>query len=439
MSRRSSHSHYNDYSGHRSDTRAYPAGAAATAGARRDYTFAHAGRQVRLGPVAFWVVVGTLVIMALWTITTGTYFAFRDDVLTRLIARQANMQFGYADRVAELRAQIDRISSRQLLDQELYEQKLEQVLQRQSTLESRATAVGGLPDPLTTGSIKPAGKKGDAARTPPLKAGSDKGAFLLQSTSMQTVSLDQFPAPAAKKSAGNVDAKLARLQASLDRVEQSQGSALGSLEESLEYKARRLRGVLVDLGFEKGKGNEVKVAGIGGPFLPVKAASEAGGFDRQMSRIRLARANVERLTRTLNSLPVRKPLSGELEIASSFGVRNDPFTRSAAMHTGLDFQSEPGAPVRVTANGTVTSAGWSGGYGKAIDVDHGNGYVTRYGHLSAIEVKAAPTVHDGQLIGRVGSTGRSTGPHLHYETRIGKEPVDPEKFLRAGSRLEGHL
>ena len=103
MSRRSTHSHYYDYSGHRSDTRSYPAAAAAPATARRDYTFAHAGRQVRLGPVAFWVVVGTLVIMALWTITTGTYFAFRDDVLTRLIARQANMQFGYEDRIAELR------------------------------------------------------------------------------------------------------------------------------------------------------------------------------------------------------------------------------------------------------------------------------------------------------------------------------------------------
>lgn len=405
---------------------------------RRDYTFAHAGRQVRLGPVAFWVAVGTLVIMAVWTITTGTYFAFRDDVLTRLIARQANMQFGYEDRIAELRAQIDRISSRQLLDQELYEQKLEQVLQRQATLESRATTVGGLPDPSVTGSIKPSGKKGDAARTAPLKAGSDKGAFMLQSTSTQFVLLDQLPAP-APKSAGNVDAKLARLQASLDRVEQNQGTTLSSLEENLEYKARRLRGVLVDLGFEKGKANEVKVAGMGGPFLPVKPAAEAGGFDRQLSRIRLARANVERLTRTLNSLPVRKPLSGELEVVSGFGVRSDPFTRSAAMHTGLDFQSEQGAPVRVTANGTVSSAGWSGGYGKAIDVDHGNGYVTRYGHLSAIEVKAGQTVQAGQVIGRVGSTGRSTGPHLHYETRIGREAVDPDKFLRAGNRLEGHL
>src|SRR5688572_8927325 len=94
---------------------------------RADYTLAHAGRQVRLGPIAFWITVGTLVIMAVWSIITATYFAFRDDVLTTLIARQAEMQFGYEDRIADLRAQIDRISSRQLLDQEQYEQKLDQM------------------------------------------------------------------------------------------------------------------------------------------------------------------------------------------------------------------------------------------------------------------------------------------------------------------------
>ena len=81
----------------------------------------HAGRQLRIGPIAFWIVVGTLVIMAAWSITTATYFAFRDDVLTRLVSREADMQFGYEDRIAELRAQIDRLSSRQLLDQEQYE------------------------------------------------------------------------------------------------------------------------------------------------------------------------------------------------------------------------------------------------------------------------------------------------------------------------------
>src|SRR4249920_1547241 len=110
------------------------------------YTLAHAGRQLRLGPIAFWVVVGTLVIMAGWSITTATYFAFREDVLTRLIARQTEMQYGYEDRVADLRAQVDRLSSRQLLDQEQYEQKLDDLLRRQATLESRASALSSLPD-----------------------------------------------------------------------------------------------------------------------------------------------------------------------------------------------------------------------------------------------------------------------------------------------------
>src|SRR6202035_4292963 len=111
-----------------------------------DYTLVHAGRQLRIGPIAFWIVVGTLVIMAAWSITTATYFAFRDDVLTRLVSREAEMQFGYEDRIAELRAQIDRLSSRQLLDQEQYEQKLDQVSRRQATLESRAAALSALSD-----------------------------------------------------------------------------------------------------------------------------------------------------------------------------------------------------------------------------------------------------------------------------------------------------
>ena len=107
------------------------------------YTLTHAGHQIRIGPVAFWIVVGTLVIMGVWSIATGTYFAFRENVLTRLIGRQAEMQFAYEDRIAELRAQVDRIMSRQLLDQEQFEQKLNALLQRQTTLEQRTNAARG--------------------------------------------------------------------------------------------------------------------------------------------------------------------------------------------------------------------------------------------------------------------------------------------------------
>ena len=91
--------------------------------------------------------------------------------------------------------------------------------------------------------------------------------------------------------------------------------------------------------------------------------------------------------------------------------------------------------MRATAAGTVTSTGWNGGYGRMVEIDHGNGLSTRYAHLSSAEVKEGQAVRAGQIVGRVGSTGRSTGPHLHYETRIDGEAVDPQKFLRAGLRL----
>jgi murein DD-endopeptidase MepM/ murein hydrolase activator NlpD len=136
---------------------------------------------------------------------------------------------------------------------------------------------------------------------------------------------------------------------------------------------------------------------------------------------------------------VRKPLEGEIDLASGFGLRQDPFNGSPAMHTGLDIHGENGDPVRASADGTVTAAGWTGGYGRAVDIDHGNGLSTRYAHLSAIEVRVGQSVKIGQIVGKVGSTGRSTGPHLHYETRVRGEAVDPQKFLRAGAKLDGSI
>ena len=105
------------------------------------------------------------------------------------------------------------------------------------------------------------------------------------------------------------------------------------------------------------------------------------------------------------------------------------------MHTGLDMRGDTGDPVRATANGTVTTAGVNGGYGKMVESRSRQRTCNRYGHLSAIDVKVGQRVRIGQIIGKIGSTGRSTGPHLHYETRVDGEAVDPQKFLRAGVRL----
>jgi len=433
MPRRSSaHHHHSHHS-----NQAAPGGPAAASVRRRaaGYTLAHAGRQLRLGPLAFWVVVGTLVIMAMWSITTATYFAFREDVLTRLIARQADIQFAYEDRIAELLARIDRISGRQLIDQEQYEQKLEQILRRQTALEGRAGAMNG----EATGATKPSSRGAGEPRGLPLKPSllNDKGAFLLPLD--RGMPIDARTSVLAKGT-GGIDGAIARLQASLDRVEQRQNSTVNSLAETYDSKARRIRGVLAELGLDLGRVTVADATGaIGGPFLPVPIAKDALGFERQLHRVKTARAQIVRLTRAISSVPVRKPVDGDIDPASGFGVRVDPFTSSPAMHTGLDLHGETGNIVRATADGKVTAAGWSGGYGRVVDIDHGNGLSTRYGHLSSIDVRVGQSVRNGQIIGKVGSTGRSTGPHLHYETRVRGEAVDPQKFLRAGQRLDGTI
>jgi murein DD-endopeptidase MepM/ murein hydrolase activator NlpD len=131
-------------------------------------------------------------------------------------------------------------------------------------------------------------------------------------------------------------------------------------------------------------------------------------------------------------------VSANAEQTSAFGSRLDPFLGRPAYHTGIDFREATGAPVFAAAPGKVTAAGSNGGYGLAVEIDHGNGLTTRYAHLSAVLVAEGQTVDARGLIGRIGSTGRSTGPHLHYEIRIDDEPVDPARFLRAGERLASH-
>jgi murein DD-endopeptidase MepM/ murein hydrolase activator NlpD len=440
--------HYSDHSHHHGHEHARtPPRRSAPARPRPDphgYTIVHAGRQVRFGPVVFWIVAGSIILMGAWSAATATYFAFRDDVLTRLIARQAEMQYAYEDRIAELRARVDRTTSRQLLDQEQYDQKLSQIMRRQALLESRAAALGTLPDVGATGSVRPTSgrsaqndtglsgvsKPSPIGDTVTFIAPPDREARLESRAPVAALPRTEFA-----KSHG-VDNVLLNLQTALDKVESRQTAALNVVEESYESRSRRMRGVIADLGLDMAQLEAaVPKGGMGGPFVPVKPPTDAGTFERQLYRINLSRAQVDKLTRTLSLVPYRKPVIGNVEFSSGFGVRSDPFLGRPAMHTGLDFRASTGDPVRATANGRVVNAGWAGGYGRMIEIDHGNGLSTRYGHLSEIGVKVGETVKIGQIIGAVGSTGRSTGPHLHYETRIDGDAVDPQKFLRAGVRL----
>jgi len=176
---------------------------------------------------------------------------------------------------------------------------------------------------------------------------------------------------------------------------------------------------------------EPVVPGTGGPALPLDANSLAA-LEGKMSLLESKIKAYEGIFRERGFTPSIWPVVGKLE--SAFGGRRNPFGgRSFEFHTGQDIDAQTGDPVVAGASGTVTFAGVQNGYGNLVVIDHGGGLTTRYGHLSHIDVAQSETVERGQFIGRVGSTGRSTGPHLHYEIRINDEPVDPLQYLLTSS------
>ena len=223
---------------------------------------------------------------------------------------------------------------------------------------------------------------------------------------------------------------------SIDDIELKQMAALDAISAKARARATYIREVLGEIGVDAAKlGAHRPDSAQGGPYIPISQSAGTSLFDTLSSEVQANLAMTDGLTRSLALVPLRRPFA-HADVTSSFGSRSDPFLGSAAMHAGIDFREEAGAPVRATAAGRIDEAGWAGGYGNMVEIDHGGGLATRYGHMSEVLVSRGDVVSIGQVIGRVGSTGRSTGPHLHYETRVRGEAVDPQRFLRAGRLLD---
>ena len=167
----------------------------------------------------------------------------------------------------------------------------------------------------------------------------------------------------------------------------------------------------------------------GGPLL-VLATSADGSIDPRFARFAVSLARMDALERGVAGLPQVLPASLEY-ISSGFGYRADPFTGAGAFHPGLDFRGPLGAPIYAAARGIVSFVGQRSGYGNCVEIDHGNGLITRYAHMSGFRTVVGKPVQPGEVIGLIGSTGRSTGPHLHFEVRINDRPVNPRPFLEA--------
>jgi murein DD-endopeptidase MepM/ murein hydrolase activator NlpD len=198
-------------------------------------------------------------------------------------------------------------------------------------------------------------------------------------------------------------------------------NALSNRVEAVEDTSRKL-------AEKSGVVNEqVVLAGTGGPAVPLDANSLAA-LEGKMNQLERNIKAYESVLRERGYTPSVWPVVGKLE--SGFGGRRNPFGGSSfEFHSGQDIDAATGDPVVAGASGKVTFVGWQNGYGQLVVIDHGGGLTTRYGHLSHIDVEAGQMVERSQFIGRVGSTGRSTGPHLHYEIRINDQPVNPLQYL----------
>jgi murein DD-endopeptidase MepM/ murein hydrolase activator NlpD len=226
---------------------------------------------------------------------------------------------------------------------------------------------------------------------------------------------------AMARKVGEMQAKIVQLEAMTDRVSNLTGVQIpasakaggrgGSLVASRPMSVQELQNTLVQLD------------DLSSQKIDLLTLMESRLFEQRMQKL---------------LVPTSQPVPGSI-LGSAFGFRIDPITGRQALHTGLDFQADSGTPILAAAGGVVVTQEYHVGYGNMVEIDHGNDLITRYAHALETFVKKGDIVKRGQKVASVGSTGRSTGPHLHFEVLVQGVPQDPQKFLTAGEKLPGDI
>jgi murein DD-endopeptidase MepM/ murein hydrolase activator NlpD len=380
--------------------------------------------------------------IAIGYLLATSYLVLRDDLIGATTARQARMQQAYEDRISALRAQVDRITSRQLLDQQLMETKVSELLERQSQLSQRHGRLGpileraenevGTPAAASDVPAKPDEHAELTGSQPLAYSVASLGSGDTRPFSLWSTRSDPLPRETA---ADRADKLFVSINESLKAIESQQITRIETLADNA-YKsadaitqALQAAGLPVDSDFGKNESD------VGGPLIPLDSSMM---FDSKVKELDEALDTLDQLKTEARRLPLANPAPGH-SVTSPFGVRTDPILGTAALHSGMDFRAPIGMAAKVTAAGVVTKAGWNGGYGRMVEVDHGNGFATRYGHLSEIDVAVGQKLAAGDTVGKTGSSGRSTGPHLHYEVRHNGEAIDPLRFLTVGKKVEQYL
>ena len=221
--------------------------------------------------------------------------------------------------------------------------------------------------------------------------------------------------------------------AALARIEARQLALVERLTRFADRRAARAEAAIRELGLDPRAMMASARTAQGGP-LEKLSTERNGSLDPRFERLGLSLSRMDALERGLAGIPQVMPADMRM-ISSGFGYRSDPFTGEGAMHAGLDFRGPVGSPIHAAAKGKVSFVGTKSGYGNVIEVSHGNGMVTRYAHMSAFRARIGQEVAAGDVIGAIGSTGRSTGPHLHFEVRINDRAVNPRPFLETAPHV----
>ncbi len=212
---------------------------------------------------------------------------------------------------------------------------------------------------------------------------------------------------------------LEQATASVEEKENQLTSAVSELNERNEMMAK----ILKSIGIKLPKNKKVSTKNSGGPFIEIQETEK----DELLFK-------ADKYLKRVQYLPLGKPVKGP--VTSSFGKRKDPLNRKSAFHTGVDIRGRKGDKIHATADGVVKKACRNGGYGNYVLIDHGNGYTTSFSHMQKFLVRKGDKVARGQLIGHVGNSGRSTGPHLHYEISLDKKVINPYKFMKVARLIK---
>ncbi|MET1410749.1 M23 family metallopeptidase [Roseibium sp. HPY-6] len=390
---------------------------------------------------------------------TAGYYLMRSDMIAEASAERTELVLEYQDHIDRLRTEIEKLTSRQMVDRETVEIQVMDVLRRQQDLNQRHAIVADLVARAESVGIYLSTDKPLPQQKPSLDSlglasiGSDdksaiggeselidepvKALGLRETTSRSvdplTILQKTTPAPASSrgdlKKNSEKQAALDAVKADISEMDVESTAAVDAITVATESRIEDILGITRKIA-PSVNAALMKDSSIGGPFTPVSGTTFPGRLKRADSALKTLR----RVKFTALRLPVERPLRNG-SVSSRYGPRVDPFLRRLAMHTGIDFKAPYGARVYSTAPGTVLRAKWAGGYGKMVEIKHANGFVTRYAHLSRMQVAEGDHVLAGDLIGNVGSTGRSTGAHLHYEIRRNDKPHDPGHFLTAGEKL----